>query len=90
LIRGSSNCFALSCAFLRPKKAEQGTQEKGSGRTGSLYAKRYLKKAALRLVTQTLLVAVLLHALLALMLVDLGLTTFLDGAHGLLLVGVGG
>jgi hypothetical protein len=34
------------------------------------------------LVAQTLLVAVLLHALLALVLVDLGFTAFLDGAHG--------
>jgi hypothetical protein len=34
------------------------------------------------LVAETLFVAVLLHALLALVLVDLGFTTFLDGAHG--------
>jgi small basic protein len=33
------------------------------------------------LVAETLFMAVLLHALLALVLVDLGLTTFLDGAH---------
>jgi hypothetical protein len=36
----------------------------------------------LGLVAETLFVAVLLHALLALVLVDLGLTAFLDGAHG--------
>jgi hypothetical protein len=34
------------------------------------------------LVAETLLVAVLLHALLALVFVDLGFTAFLDGAHG--------
>ena len=36
----------------------------------------------LGLVAETLFVAVLLHALLALVLVDLGLTAFLNGAHG--------
>jgi hypothetical protein len=36
----------------------------------------------LGLVAETLLVAVLLHALLALVLVDLCFTAFLDGAHG--------
>jgi hypothetical protein len=36
----------------------------------------------LGLVAETLFVAVLLHALFALVLVDLGLTAFLDGAHG--------
>ena len=33
--------------------------------------------------------AVLLHALLALVFVDLGLTAFLDGAHGSLRSGLG-
>jgi hypothetical protein len=36
----------------------------------------------LGLVAETLFMAVLLHALLALVLVDLGLTAFFDGAHG--------
>ena len=35
----------------------------------------------LGLVAQTLLVAILLHALLALVLVDLCFTAFLDGSH---------
>ena len=43
----------------------------------------------LGLVAQTLLVAILLHALLALVLVDFGLTAFLNGAHGVLLSGLG-
>jgi hypothetical protein len=47
---------------------------------------RYLKfeQTALGsgLVAETLLVAVLLHALLALVLVDFRFTAFLDGAHG--------
>jgi hypothetical protein len=34
------------------------------------------------LVAETLLVAVLLHALFALVLIDLGFPAFLDGAHG--------
>jgi hypothetical protein len=34
------------------------------------------------LIAEALLVAILLHALLALVLVDFGLTAFLDGAHG--------
>ncbi len=36
----------------------------------------------LGLVAETLFMAVLLHALFALVLIDLGLTTFFDGAHG--------
>ena len=39
-------------------------------------------RGVLGLVAQALFVAVLLHALLALVLVDLGLAAFLDGAHG--------
>jgi hypothetical protein len=42
----------------------------------------------LGLVAETLFMAVLLHALLALVLVDLRFTAFLDGAHGVAL-GVG-
>jgi hypothetical protein len=37
---------------------------------------------SLRLVTETLLVAVLLHALFALVLVDLRFPAFFNGAHG--------
>jgi len=37
---------------------------------------------ALRPVAETLLMAVLLHALFALVLIDLGLTAFLNGSHG--------
>jgi hypothetical protein len=50
---------------------------------GSLDVKaKYGRRQVLGPVAETLLVAVLLHALLALVLVDLGLTAFLDGAHG--------
>jgi len=38
--------------------------------------------SALGFVAETLLVAILLHALLALVLVDFCFTAFLDGAHG--------
>lgn len=40
-----------------------------------------LVTAVLGLVTQTLLVTVLTHALAALVLVDLGLTAFFEGTH---------
>ena len=46
-------------------------------------------RVRLGLVAQTLLMAVLLHALLALVLIDFGLTAFLNGAHGVLLSGLG-
>jgi hypothetical protein len=47
-----------------------------------------MKAKSSGLVAEPLLVAVLLHALLALVLVDLCLTAFLNGAHGVAL-GVG-
>jgi hypothetical protein len=43
--------------------------------------KDFPRPIALGLVAETLFVAVLLHALLALVLVDLRFTTFFDGAH---------
>lgn len=39
-------------------------------------------ESQLRLVAQALLVAILLHALLALVLIDFRFTAFLNGAHG--------
>jgi hypothetical protein len=49
---------------------------------GSLAMVKTDQSQGLGLVAETLLVAVLLHALLALVLIDLSLTAFLDGAHG--------
>ncbi len=43
-----------------------------------------LNPSELGLVAETLFMAVLLHALLTLMLIDLCFTAFLNGAHGIL------
>ncbi len=49
--------------------------------SGPLACCNRFESQVLGLVAEPLLVAVLLHALLALVLVDLCLTAFLDGAH---------
>ena len=44
------------------------------------------RRGALGLVAQTLLVTVLAHALAALVLIDLGLTSLLERTHGYLMI----
>ena len=53
------------------------TRKRASG-----ISKSMINPSGLGLVAETLLMAILLHALFALVLIDLGLTAFLDGAHG--------
>jgi hypothetical protein len=74
------------CCTIRnagPASGRRRGQAQETGHAAEVYrAKTSLM--GLGLITKPLLVAVLLHALLALVLIDLGFTTFLDGAHGVL------